>query len=960
MTNDLHFSGKLPIIINRSGDARDIFAPLRSSSCDITIVSNKILTDLYTDDKKGIKVKVEKVSNDDSTTTMFEGYLTHNTYSQSLSPNLDNIDMTAIDPIALLKYVYIDDILDKSKSITIGELLAKALALTKIDCNEVQIEDSVSYKGVEKNYSFVDMIVQTNNFWDEGGDAATVYDALSECLRLFGYTMVFTGEKYMIYLAIADHNFGAYRYFTRYRVEDGGTLIATGTYQYYMNDLKFKHSNGDWTTIDDNTTLSIDDTYDRIGCVASTKRPDYSQTAFDLVDSEQRDKYDVGALNVQLNKIKGYNGPPEYSWGGKLMDNDEWFYIWNGVYLAPYYGLDTDGVVNKGFANINNALQYLKGVNGTPDATGAVLNFYGGEKNPYGTGKEQTIERSVEVKECITVFAPDNGVAPEFLEKEDLKWQYSGGYSYGDGENWTEVEPTLNKIIANSSKAGTAKSTPMSGISYSQVYENIYITENAEQTLVLDLRQSYSRTGINMDFDPYDYSNGYVSSNSSFDDEGNLIQSPLSGEVYTYPNTWRSKSITVNYDYFHSFLARDNKGYNYADAPLIPVWDKREIMLYITVSDGTIYQFNGNEWVKTEYISHDNAFYLKKLMNYEKIFLNEMTYDIIDIPVYNDSGVRTGYKSYSVSKDGFVYYTRNDTGGVYKKGVEKGTKNSISYNNSWSKYIIEASEGRLTIDLPAINATNATVRCDIYHSSLLGITGNDNNGGPSNVVHTVYCKNSSGNVIGVQAMPYYLPVNATYIKAEHLNLDISLSVPESNLGQMFGESDIRYQTAPSKRFRESYEAPTFQVNTKHPIVSQSHSYVIIEDEIAEPENFSIGWSYNKIPCRPENYVMQGYKNYYGNIRKTYNRVLVPHKSMNNPFLGFGNVMCFIEAPDIPDVGNGRWLMVLSDSIDVKTNRHTISAVEDYGMNVTDITNYTVIEIPRKARNELYNLPSVKK
>ena len=72
MTDDLKFAGKLPVVINRNGDTRDVFNPIRSSSCDITVVSNKILSDLYTNDKKGIKVKVEKCDELGETMTLFE------------------------------------------------------------------------------------------------------------------------------------------------------------------------------------------------------------------------------------------------------------------------------------------------------------------------------------------------------------------------------------------------------------------------------------------------------------------------------------------------------------------------------------------------------------------------------------------------------------------------------------------------------------------------------------------------------------------------------------------------------------------------------------------------------------------------------------------------------------------------------------------------------------------------
>ena len=973
MTNDLRFAGKLPVVINRSGDVRDIFAPLRTTSCDISIVSNRILADLYTNDKKGICVKVEKINRGDSiTSTLFEGYMTHNTYSQHLSPNLDNIDMTAIDPIALLKYVYIDDILEKSRSLTIGEFISKSLGLVKIDCNYLDIEQTVEYNDSDgAKTTFVDMLIQTNNFWDEGGDASTVYDALSECLRLFGYQMCFTGDRYMIYLAVTDHNFGTnYRYFKRYIVEDGGTLTALDSLILQLEMSKYMFSKGEWTPIDDNPTLSIDETYDKISCVASTKVPDFSTTAFDMITSEDRDKYDVGSLNIQCNKIKGYKLSSDYSGGGVLITNDEWFYIWNGVYISPDYKLDITGVDSvNGYANINNAYSYLTGNTGHPNAYGGVLNFYGGADNPTATGREQVIERSVDVKECITVFAPDNGTAPEFLERDDLAFTYEPAY---DEYSYA----TLTKVNSTDSKFGSNKTGSTERIAYSQKYENITVMKEAEQTLVIDLSHSYSRTGFNQSIPINNYS---TMENKVFrlyswgdgEDSGGTGAGLISGMAYTYPYTWYSNSVSVNSDYWNkntiSGITLPANEFNV----VTPVWDKRRVIVYVRLLDGTIYQFNGKEWVETEYVTKDNSFYLKKLMNGEKLFHTDFQYNLIEC---------ADGDTYSLNEEGYTYQIHEKSGAVLlkNKGKDKTFKYYLAAGNEWVKYIDKVSEGQISIILPPVNGVNVTVGCDIYTSNLLGMTGNKNNGGPSNVVQSVYYSKTgkvkyeddygnveygdlNGNIIEDYGRVYgagveiiFLPVNATYIKAEHLDLDISLSVPETNLGQMFGESDIKYQTTPSKRFREIYEAPDFKVNTKHPIVSQSHSYLIIGNELADPNKFSMGWNYNKIACRPENYVLQGYKNFYGTIRKTYNRVLVPLKE------GFSNMMCYIEAFDIPDTGNGRTMVVVSDSVDVKTNRHTISAVEDYGIKVDDINNYTVIEIPRKARNERYNLPSVKK
>jgi len=982
MTDDLRFAGKLPVVINRNGDTRDIYNPIRSSSCDITVVSNKILSDLYTNDKKDIKVKVEKVWNEEGTqnTTLFEGYMTPNSYSQKLSPNLDNIDMTAIDPLAVLKYLYIDDILEKAKSITMGDLIARALAAVRIDCVDLWIENTVRYTDADGvNYNFVDLVLQTSNFWDEGDDPSSVYDAVSECLRLFGYTLTFTGTRYMIYTVISDHEFGTnYRDFTWYKIEDGGTLRSVGTGSWNKEAHQFKHSAGDWTTIDDNPTVSIDNTYDKVVSVASTKIPNYSLTAFDLVSSENRDMYDAGDLNVQRNKIKGFKTSGGYD---NEYTNDEWYYIWNGVYKSPDFGLDITGTTVNGYANINGAYQYMSGLTGHPDAYGGILNFYGGEDNLVGTNKDPQVERPVDVKECITVFAPDNGLPPEFLEREYLKWSYEVGQG-NEGEDYTTGGLTPIHTGLDTSKFGTNKTGVSDAVSYRQRYENITISENTDQTLTIDLSQSYSRTGVKLTFDTLDYStveNKQFVLTGGQDEDYYFGAQLIRGTAYTYPWTWRNDNVSVSSGYFDKYDSDDYS--NTSNMSLLkPVWDKRKVILSITTLDGEKYQFNGKDWLEVEYITDTNAFYLKKLMNYKNIFTEEFTYDLIEC---------SDGTTYALNPDGFKYYSTDrsnpENNGVYPEGEgEKETKKvEFEYyaksSQTWKKYIDEADEGRIAIILPAINSVNATVQCDIYHSNLLGITGNTGNSNPSKTAHYVKYKvegqyswteengetgsgSLSEGLIGdaygkVGAEPvniYFMPVNATYIKAEHLNLDISLSVPESNLGQMFGESDVKYSTNPSKKFRESYDAPSFLVNTRHPIVSQSHSYVIVGNGLADANRFSIGWMSNKIACRPENYVMQGYKNYWGTIRRTYNRVLVPHKE------GFSNCLCYIEAPDIPDVGNGRWLMVVSDSWDVKTNRHTISAVEDYGLNVNQIENYTVLEIPREARNPRFNLPSVKK
>jgi hypothetical protein len=175
-------------------------------------------------------------------------------------------------------------------------------------------------------------------------------------------------------------------------------------------------------------------------------------------------------------------------------------------------------------------------------------------------------------------------------------------------------------------------------------------------------------------------------------------------------------------------------------------------------------------------------------------------------------------------------------------------------------------------------------------------------------------------------------------------LKISISVPDSNLGQMFSEADIRYELDSNQNYMEEFETPPFRVNTVNPLVASSFSYIIDDSTYADPDKFSI----NGIQARPETYVVQAYMNWLGNIRKVYTKTIRPLTTGT-----FNNILTYITSPE---TGNFE-LLVVSDSWDLKSNRHTIQAVEDQHLEVESITPPDEIEIPREARADRYNLPT---
>lgn len=924
MTNDLKFSGVSPVVINYNGSPDDIYAPVRTSSCDINIVSPNILDDLYTAKKDDICVRIKK-----GNTTIWEGYKMPNTYSQEVSLNLDNITMTCIDPVSILKFVTVDKLIDKPNIVTYGELIGKALAYVMIDANSMWVERTVSYDGSYSGTNgLLDLSIQVANFWDEAGEPSTVYEVIEEMLRPFCLTLVYYNNTYQIY---NSNKISGTRYFDKYTINTNGTLTRTSTNQSETRTTGlYQFSTDDWKSNNTQTpTIEINSTYDKVTGIASTSIPNYSRMVFDVVDYTQRNKYSYEDFNVQRNKSKGYV-PSGTS--ASLDTTNRWYYIWNGVYCDANYGLTDAGLYTNWYNNCNKAYYYLTGNAGHPDNWGACLNFYGGANNPTATGKTQSSEKSVKVNKKITAYATDNGIPLELLETSDLNWAFNGNVTYQDSVN---MAPEIDKSDKTNAKYGVSKNQIASRVVYHQEYSNVLMDSNNQQTIDLDISQSYSRTGIDLDIDIL---NNNTCTNTQFVNYDNMYYLS-SATVNYFPKMWDSASVVVDKNYFSKYatpytLTRPSR--------VRPVWDKRRIDLYITLTNNSVLQFNGKEWVSDLHPEIANSFYLMRMVNGEQLFNQEHRYNIIETA----DGER-----YTLGEEPYVYYL-DEVGGVTEREMSGGS--TVTYeiyrdeSKDWYKWIDKCSDGSMSFLLPEVDDMGATIVMDIYNSYLLGTTGG-NTTEIRNTQETIWFKDPDNLVRNYPTTVLFLPHNVTYVKAEHLNLDISVSVPESNLGQMFDESDIKYQLNSDNDYVEEFEGPSFLVNTYNPLVASSFSYLVFGNTIADPNLFIVAGQ----TVRPEAYTVQAYFNWLSKIRKIYTKTLVPEMNRTRPF---ANVRCYITSPE---VGNNE-LLVVKDTWDVKTNRHTVTAVEDQDLEVGTVGTVDVQELPRMARADRWNLPTVKK
>ena len=949
MENDLLFTGESPLVIDYNGSPDDIYAPITTTSYDINIVSDTILDDLYTAEKDDIMVKITEykpVNGNYVEQTWYGGYMTPNMYSQDTSLNLNSINISCIDYLAIMKYVTIDKIFYDVEVLSYEEIIGSIIAYVFKKDAKLLVDTGVTYGGdYDGTNGILDFRCNLANFWDESGEASTAYEVIEELLRPFCMRLYYHKENEFVLYNINYINTDATRRFDSYTIYEDGAVEPDNT--HYDMSLQIIDDSDIVSNNTSTPTLEIRNTYDSVTAVASTSVPSYSKMVTDIVNYQDRDLYEYGDLNVQRNKTKGYKKETRYIRPTRdrripitviePITEDKYFYIWNGVYGNPDYDLGPylTGSYMFWYMNINKAYEYLTGETGT-NGIGSILNFYGGADNPTATGKEQDEEKGVEINDKITVYSYDCGVPPEFLENEDLLWAYHGtGGSY----------PTLTKSDSSDSKWGFDISMGQSDrIAYHQEYNNITLSSVQDNVVEISISQSFSRTGVDI---PIDVLHNNTAENKQWTGGGGTL---ASADSHYFPISWDSKKVKVDSTYFKKYATGG------VGSSCYPIWDDMRVDLYVILSDDSILQFNGTDWVSISSDPPIRSFHLGRLMNFADLYHTEHRYNVLR--TYSTDSFLQNPK-YALSDEDYVFYYDNN-GGI----VEEETNNSqrCSSIKTVSSWISACSEGSLSVKLPYIDDPAAKVVVNIYNSSLLGMTGlsgSDTNAyvetEPFYYTRPGASEESTQNFGETKAMPKFLPVNVSHVKAEHLDLNISITVPESNLGQMFQESDIRYTLNAQKNYIEKFDMPDFKVNTRNSFVLSSQSYLMFNSGLADPGSFII----NGQGGRPESYTVQAYFNWLTRIRRIFNKTVRPKMTEGVPELTspeMNDRRSLIRLPEFPDTD----YLVVSNSWDVKSNRHTYTAVESDDLYVDYVESVESDEIPRRARAERYNLPTAKR
>ena len=256
-----------PVVINYTGDMDDPLKPIRSSECQINIVTDSFPTEIYTAKVKDTEVKVYKGDN-----LLWKGYMEPNVYSQPLDNGLVELEIVALDYLATMEEVEYN--VDVQSVRSFYDLITSCTGLT------VETTENLDYYCLD------------SNFTDEDGDNMTNYEVVENILLYLGLCCYQKADKVIIYDP----------------VEASGNV--------YNSDIITKTPG----------TLSIGETYNKITINSSVYNDDdyfkdfsaaeylNSYSAYPLVTNEAVTKVFGGQYQIlksQLAKFKSYNDSGE-------------------------------------------------------------------------------------------------------------------------------------------------------------------------------------------------------------------------------------------------------------------------------------------------------------------------------------------------------------------------------------------------------------------------------------------------------------------------------------------------------------------------------------------------------------------------------------------------------------------------------------------------------------------------
>jgi len=211
-----------PVVITQ--ESSGLFAPIKSQSCTINILTDSALWDLYTTDPKGVFVNV---GNKTTGKTLFNGYATPCQYGQDWT-SLDVLSLECVDMLSSLKSIPYEIIGSIPEYVPVDTLISHLLGYIIGDVND-QMYNSFAWFWPKHNFNQANgnslsttsefihsMKMNEANFFDDDDEHTpwTCYEVLEEVCKFLNVSAVpYEGAVWFIDYFYAASNYWSSTYY---------------------------------------------------------------------------------------------------------------------------------------------------------------------------------------------------------------------------------------------------------------------------------------------------------------------------------------------------------------------------------------------------------------------------------------------------------------------------------------------------------------------------------------------------------------------------------------------------------------------------------------------------------------------------------------------------------------------------------------------------------------------------
>lgn len=423
LPNPITFSGS-PCIITSVSDG--LFAPIKSRSCSLEIVSKEYIMDLYQTVSRNAKVTIKDESNNEF---IFFGYLTNNEYDQDYT-YLDTIQLNAVDAISSLKDFRFQTVSANPQYVTMMSIVTSLIK----ECGytgSLYIPNTYTHlNGTSFNPDtqciLERLYVSEANFFDDDEEhqAWTKYEVLEEIMKFMNWSLCPYGfDVYLVdYRAINDLDT------ITYTVYD---LTNNTTSQEVISIL---HTNitKDTNAAPGTPTFSLDDVYNKIAVSANLY--DVEEIAPDIDDEILEDikipKTGGGTTTITLDESQWVKTTITKHWlRSDEVSTDVTGYEYQTVKLfKPDSGfkhifyekdllipVDNNGAYSNCYDAASTSQYTSDRINKYINTLGCVMQHYAYRSNEGASN----LPTSLDWTDYLTFFITDDTITPKGIDPTD-------------------------------------------------------------------------------------------------------------------------------------------------------------------------------------------------------------------------------------------------------------------------------------------------------------------------------------------------------------------------------------------------------------------------------------------------------------------------------------------------------------------------------------------------------------